>query len=263
MPKLNRSQTSPLSRPVLALVLAFAPILSIGLVAPSLAQTSSYGMTGNLPPGPGNNGAPVSGLGANPGRPVSGVPSPTRPSQTYGLGSGLNNKGSGTGLRPGQPGFVSGATKPAPGQAGFVKGAGINSGANGNSSASNPARGNGGAEVGASGSACPNCATILQVRSMRAKATPSWMLSSDAQTPESSNSQNSERPTRGQGTSIGTGGNRSLVNPDGAGAQFGKRVYEVTLMMDSGLTRKIQLDLMPAYNLGSRVRVMGNRLSPT
>jgi hypothetical protein len=98
---------------------------------------------------------------------------------------------------------------------------------------------------------------------MRAKATPSWMLSSDAQTPESSNSQNSERPTRGQGTSIGTGGNRSLVNPDGAGAQFGKRVYEVTLMMDSGLTRKIQLDLMPAYNLGSRVRVMGNRLSPT
>jgi hypothetical protein len=94
------------------------------------------------------------------------------------------------------------------------------------------------------------------------KSSPSWMLNSDARNPDSANSQNSDLPSRGQGTTIGTSGNRSIINPDGAGAQFGKRMYEVTLMMDSGLTRKVHLDMMPGYNLGSKVRVTGNRLLP-
>jgi hypothetical protein len=110
--------------------------------------------------------------------------------------------------------------------------------------------------------ACINCATILQVRTVRMKPSPSWMLNSDTRAPDVADSQSSDLPTRGQGTSIGTSANRSIINADSSGSQFSKRMYEVTLLMDSGLTRKIHLEMLPAFNLGSKVRVTGNRLLP-
>lgn len=217
------------------------------------AQTSSSGESGYPSSGYGAGGN-ASGKAAAPDRPMSGFEqrgvSGIRPGQP---GNPLPSAQSGG--KDGKSGTSSG--KPAPGQKGFVKGA------DGKSSTGSDGTGLGkDAALGSGHLGCINCATILQVRTVRMKPNPSWMLNSDARTPDNANSQNSELPTHGQGSSIGTSGNRSIINPDGLGTQFGKRMYEVTLMMDSGLTRKVHLDMMPGYNLGSKVRVTGNRLLP-
>jgi hypothetical protein len=240
------------------------PLIAICFSAswnPSNAQTQ--GRTSSANP-PGNSSTPSYGVAG----PLSGTaPLPDRPL------SGFEQRGV-SGIRPGQPGnplpasqsggkdgksgIAPGGNKSAPGDKGFGKGQDGKSASGKNG----PATGQDIA-LGAGTLGCINCATILQVRTVRMKPSPSWMLNSDARAPETANSQNSELPSHGQGTSIGTSGNRSMIDPDGnLATQFGKRMYEVTLMMDSGLTRKIHLDMMPGYNLGSKVRVMGNRLLP-
>ena len=213
---------------------------------PGRAPTPSYGVAG-----------PLSGTAPLPDRPLSGFEqrgvSGIRPGQP---GNPLPSSQSGG--KDGKSGTTPGSNKPAPGDKGFVKGQDSKSASGKN----DPATGKDIA-LGAGNLGCINCATILQVRTVRMKPNPSWMLNSDARAPETANSQNSDLPSHGQGTSIGTSGNRSIIDAEGnLSTQFGKRMYEVTLMMDSGLTRKIHLDMMPGYNLGSKVRVMGNRLLP-
>jgi hypothetical protein len=272
MPSFNRlaNQVRVLVNCAIGAVLVLTICAPIGLSSAN-AQSNS-GRSGDA------DGASTNpSYGTN--RPLSGTaPAPARPL------SGFEQQGV-SGIRPGQPGNPlpsaqsggkdgksgsnSSSSKLAPGQKGFVQGQDSKSGdksAKGKDGFGKDASGKNSnskdAFNGTAAPACLNCATILQVRTVRMKPNPSWMLNSDARATETANSQNSELPTRYQGSSIGTGGNRSIINPDGAGAQFSKRMYEVTLMMDSGLTRKVHLDMMPAYNLGSKVRVTGNRLLP-
>lgn len=213
---------------------------------PGSSATPSYGVAG-----------PLSGTAPLPDRPLSGFEqrgvSGIRPGQP-----GNPLPGSQSGGKDGKSGTTPGSNKSVPGDKGSVKGQDGKSASGKNG----PATGKDIA-LGASNLGCINCATILQVRTVRMKPSPSWMLNSDARNPETANSQNSDLPSHGQGTSIGTSGNRSIIDAEGnLATQFGKRRYEVTLMMDSGLTRKIHLDMMPGYNLGSKVRVIGNRLLP-
>jgi hypothetical protein len=229
---------------------AIACLSAVNALAQSTAPPTSnpnYGVTGPMSGTAPSSGPPLSGFeqkgvsGIRPGQPGNPMATPQSGGKDGKSGVSASNQNSAK-QSPGQNGKGKGpGTQP-------VNGVGNVSGKNGAPDA---------ASLG-----CINCATILQVRTVRMKHTPSWMLNTDARAPETANSQNTDLPNRGQGSSIGTTGNRSIINPDGAGAQFGKRMYEVTLMMDSGLTRKIHLDMMPGFNLGSKVRVMGNRLSP-
>jgi hypothetical protein len=277
MPSINRLTNQ--ARTLFMIGISAVLVLSISAsVSLSNAHAQSYsGRSSDA-----NNSSTSPSYGTN--RPLSGTaPAPARPL------SGFEQQGV-SGIRPGQPGNPlpsaqsggkdgksgsnSSTNKLAPGQKGFVQGQDSKSGdrsAKGKNGFGKDASGKDqsgkdfnakDAANGSAGLACLNCATILQVRTVRMKPNPSWMLNSDARATETANSHNSELPSRYQGSSIGTTGNRSIINPDGAGAQFGKRMYEVTLMMDSGLTRKVHLDMMPAYNLGSKVRVTGNRLLP-
>ncbi len=199
--------------------------------------------------------------GIRPGQPGNPLPS----AQSGGKDGKSGTSSSSNRLTPGQKGFVQGqdgkpGDKSAKGKEGFGKDAfGRDSNTKDPNSKDSTGKEN---FAGPGAPACLNCATILQVRTVRMKPSPSWMLNSDARAPETANSHNSDLPSRYQGSSIGTSANRSILDPDGAGTQFTKRMYEVTLMMDSGLTRKVHLDMMPAYNLGSKVRVTGNRLLP-
>jgi hypothetical protein len=229
------------------LALAMLDLSSFG-VATVQAQSSSSSSSSNPSSGPGKAPSSDRSLSGFEQRGVSGL----RPGQP---GNPLPSAQSGG--KDGKSGTNPLGNKNAPSQKNAVKGPdGRPVTASDGSDISK------GSAIGSGNLGCINCATILQVRTVRMKPNPSWMLNSDARTPETANSHNSDLPTHGQGSSIGTSGNRSIINPDGMGAQFGKRMYEVTLMMDSGLTRKIHLDMMPGYNLGSKVRVTGNRLLP-
>lgn len=262
--------------------LAMLSVFALLCLSDTQAQTYNSGSSSDT-----NNPSSTPGYGIN--RPLSGTaPAPARPL------SGFEQRGV-SGIRPGQPGnplpsaqsggkdgksgTSSSTNRLAPGQKGYVQG---QDGKSGDTSAkgkdgfgrdafgkdSNNKDPNGkdsnGRDTfaGPGAPACLNCATILQVRTVRMKPNPSWMLNSDARAPETANSHNSEMPSRYQGSSIGTSANHSIINPEGVGTQFTKRMYEVTLKMDSGLTRKVHLEMMPAYNLGSKIRVQGNRLLP-
>ncbi len=264
----------------LSALVALSIVLPIGLTR-AHAQTYS-GSSGDAshPSSQPSEGLrrPLSGTAPAPARPLSGFEqrgvsgirpgqpgNPLPRAQSGGKDGKSGTSSSSNSMTPGQKANVQGqdakqGDKSPKGKDGFSK-SGFGKDANGNDANSKDSNGKD-AMVGPGGSACLNCATILQVRTVRMKPNPSWMLNSDARAPETANSHNSDLPSRYQGSSIGTGANRSIIDPDGVGAQFTKRMYEVTLMMDSGLTRKIHLDMMPGYNLGSKVRVTGNRLLP-
>ena len=89
---------------------------------------------------------------------------------------------------------------------------------------------------------CSNCGTILQVRPIRVKHQPSWMLPRETTQPQTATQRKTPRcPFAVRARRWGPMGGRSILNQDSNGLQLGKRVFEVTLLMESGLTQKVHL----------------------
>jgi hypothetical protein len=134
----------------------------------------------------------------------------------------------------------------------------------------------------ATGSRCFNCGTIISITDAKKKAKPIWMTTTDPN--ESSNSEQaaknaekiSERNTenvsdrsdkklsdefqKSANKPVSMGG--TLANPNTGVTLQRKLGYETVVKMDDGTTKTIVTALQPAYNIGAKVRVIGNSLSP-
>jgi hypothetical protein len=119
---------------------------------------------------------------------------------------------------------------------------------------------------------CLNCATILSIVESRKKAKPLWMTTSDPNDPSNQNEKsnnvdktkpenkfedNSTKPGKKQFTMGGT-----LSNPETGIVLQRRQGFEVNLLMDDGSKKQLLLNLRPAYNIGAKVKVIGNSLMP-
>jgi hypothetical protein len=124
-------------------------------------------------------------------------------------------------------------------------------------------------------SSCANCGTILSVTESRKKAKPIWMTSTDPNDPsnqdEKLDSQGNpvarraddvpvrvqQKATQNQVVLGGT-----LSKPETGITLQRRQGFEVLVQMEDGSNKLILMNMRPAYNIGAKVRVLGNSLLP-
>jgi hypothetical protein len=126
----------------------------------------------------------------------------------------------------------------------------------------------------ASSTSCFNCGTIISVTESRKKAKPVWMSTTDTndatnseqaaknaeKTAEKNDNKTSDeflKSTTGAVSMRGT-----LSKPDTGITLQRKLGFETLIKMDDGTMKTVTSALQPAYNIGAKVRVIGNSLSP-
>jgi hypothetical protein len=122
----------------------------------------------------------------------------------------------------------------------------------------------------ASSTSCFNCGTIISVTESRKKAKPVWMSTTDtndatnseqaakvAEKNDNKTSDEFQKSTTGPLPMRGT-----LSKPDTGITLQRKLGFETLVKMDDGTMKTVTSALQPAYNIGAKVRVIGNSLSP-
>jgi hypothetical protein len=120
---------------------------------------------------------------------------------------------------------------------------------------------------------CWNCGTLMSVIDSRTKAKPVWMNStnpsdvteSSAQAAEKLADKAGDRPPekaadKAKAGPLVAGGN--LSRPDSIGGLHRRLGFEAAVLMDDGSTKTLVLSMRPAYNIGAKVKVVGNSLMP-
>jgi hypothetical protein len=122
---------------------------------------------------------------------------------------------------------------------------------------------------------CTNCGTLLSVTESRKKAKPIWMTSTDPNDPS-----NQDEKLDGKGNPIARraddvpirtqqkatqnqvvlGG--TLSKPETGISLQRRQGFEVLVQMEDGSNKLILMNMRPAYNIGAKVRVLGNSLLP-
>jgi hypothetical protein len=125
-----------------------------------------------------------------------------------------------------------------------------------------------------SGVRCFNCGTIISVTESRKKAKPVWMSTTDPTDATNSEqaaknaernverleSRSSEEFQKSSSNSVKMGG--TLANPNTELTLQRKLGFETLVKMDDGSLKTVVTALQPAYNIGAKVRVIGNSLNP-
>jgi hypothetical protein len=128
--------------------------------------------------------------------------------------------------------------------------------------------------TGNAGSAsCWNCGTLMSVTDSRTKAKPVWMNSTNPSDVTESSAQAAEKladkagdrppekaPDKAKAGPLVAGGN--LSRPDSIGGLHRRLGFEAAVLMDDGSTKTLVLSMRPAYNIGAKVKVVGNSLMP-
>jgi hypothetical protein len=121
---------------------------------------------------------------------------------------------------------------------------------------------------------CYNCGTIISVTESRKKAKPVWMSTTDPTDPtnaeqaaknaernvermESRSSDEFQKSSSNQVKMAGT-----LSKPNTEFSLQRKLGFETIVKMDDGSIKTVVTALQPAYNIGAKVRVIGNSLNP-
>jgi hypothetical protein len=117
---------------------------------------------------------------------------------------------------------------------------------------------------------CFNCGTIIAVTESRKRAKPIWMSSSDpneasaseqsAKNVEKADNKPSDEFQKSSSNPVAVSG--SLSRPNTGITLQRKLGFETTVRMEDGTLKTIVTALQPAYNVGAKVRVIGNSLSP-
>jgi hypothetical protein len=121
---------------------------------------------------------------------------------------------------------------------------------------------------------CFNCGTIISVTESRKKAKPIWMTTTDptdATTPEQAaknaerniermESRSTEEFQKSANSSVKMNG--TLTKPNTDITLQRKLGFETIVKMDDGSIKTVVTALQPAYNIGAKVRVIGNSLNP-
>jgi hypothetical protein len=133
-----------------------------------------------------------------------------------------------------------------------------------------------------SGVRCFNCGIIVSVTESRKKAKPVWMSTTDpndatsseqaAKNAEKNVERNVERnPDRAEtkssdqfqkSSSSPVKLNGTLARPNSEFTLQRKLGFETVIKMEDGTMKTVVTALQPAYNIGAKVRVIGNSLSP-
>lgn len=125
-----------------------------------------------------------------------------------------------------------------------------------------------------SGVRCFNCGTILSVTESRKKTKPVWMSTTDPTDPtnaeqasknaernaERIESRSSEEFQKSSSNQVKMGG--TLTRPNTEVTLQRKLGFETIVKMDDGTIKTVVTALQPAYNIGAKVRVIGNTLNP-
>jgi hypothetical protein len=130
----------------------------------------------------------------------------------------------------------------------------------------------------ASGVRCFNCGTIVSVIESRKKAKPVWMSTTDTndatnseqaaknaeriaeRSPEKHESKSSDEFQKSSSSPVKMSG--TLAKPNAEFTLQRKLGFETLVKMDDGSMKTVVTALQPAYNIGAKVRVIGNSLSP-
>jgi hypothetical protein len=117
---------------------------------------------------------------------------------------------------------------------------------------------------------CFNCGTIIAVTESRKKAKPIWMSSSDpndassseqsARNVEKADNKPSDEFQKSSSNPVAVSG--SLSRPNTGITLQRKLGFDTTVRMEDGTLKTVVSALQPAYNVGAKVRVIGNSLSP-
>jgi hypothetical protein len=121
---------------------------------------------------------------------------------------------------------------------------------------------------------CYNCGTIISVTESRKKAKPVWMSTTDPADPtnaeqaaknaernvERMESRSSEEFQKSSSNQVKMGG--TLSKPNTEFSLQRKLGFETIVKMDDGSIKTVVTALQPAYNIGAKVRVIGNSLNP-
>jgi hypothetical protein len=124
---------------------------------------------------------------------------------------------------------------------------------------------------------CWNCGTLMSVTDSRTKAKPVWMNSTNPSDVTESSAQAAEKladkagdrplekapekiPDKAKAGPLVAGGN--LSRPDSIGGLHRRLGFEAAVLMDDGSTKTLVLSMRPAYNIGAKVKVVGNSLMP-
>jgi hypothetical protein len=125
-----------------------------------------------------------------------------------------------------------------------------------------------------SGARCFNCGTIISVTESRKKAKPVWMSTTDPTDATNSEqaAKNAERNVERIESRSNEEFQKSSSNPVKMSGTLTKPNTEITLQrklgfetivkMDDGSIKTVVTALQPAYNIGAKVKVIGNSLNP-
>jgi hypothetical protein len=125
------------------------------------------------------------------------------------------------------------------------------------------------ASAGAALASCWNCGTLISVTDSRVKAKPVWMNSTNPSDVTEASSQTTEKigdrapekaPDKSKAGPTVAGGN--IAKPDSIGGLHRRLGFDVTVLMDDGTSKVLVLSMRPAYNIGAKVKVVGNSLMP-
>jgi hypothetical protein len=125
-----------------------------------------------------------------------------------------------------------------------------------------------------SGVRCFNCGTIISVTESRKKAKPVWMSTTDPTDATNSEqaaknaernverieSKSSEEFQKSSSNPVKMSG--TLTKPNTEISLQRKLGFETLVKMDDGSIKTVVTALQPAYNIGAKVRVIGNSLNP-
>jgi hypothetical protein len=129
-----------------------------------------------------------------------------------------------------------------------------------------------------SGVRCFNCGTIISVTESRKKAKPVWMSTTDPneatsseqaarnaeknaeRNPERLESKSSDQFQKSSSSPVKLNG--TLAKPNSEFTLQRKLGFETVVKMEDGTMKTVVTALQPAYNIGAKVRVIGNSLSP-
>jgi hypothetical protein len=117
---------------------------------------------------------------------------------------------------------------------------------------------------------CYNCGTIIAVTEARKKAKPIWMSTSDpnegatseqsARNVEKADNKPSDEFQKSSSSPVAVG---SAISRPNTGITLQRKLgFETIVRMEDGTLKTVVTSLQPAYNVGAKVRVVGNSLSP-
>ena len=107
---------------------------------------------------------------------------------------------------------------------------------------------------------CLNCATIISIHEASRRPKPLWMTGTTID--RSGNSNSPGNTSMSKPVVIPNLSSGAIINRDQEVGLHRTLGFEVTLQMTDGSTKVLTLAARPAYNIGSKVKIIGKTLIP-